>query len=232
MKNIEPTANRILADLPPADAAAICEASDIVDLTLGLSLERAGQPISGIYFPLSGIASVVHVRGTHRVEVGLIGKEGVTGVALALGATATPLDCFVQAVGRALRLPTADFRDLTERRPALKAQMHLFMLEFHLQLAETALANARGRIEERLARWLLMTHDRIGETTLQLTHEFLSQMLGVRRPGVTTALQSLEEQRVIRSQRGRVVLLDRAGLIERAAGFYTGAPPPRLVPSL
>jgi CRP-like cAMP-binding protein len=232
MKNIEPAANRILAGLPPEDTAAICEASEVIELTLGLQLEVGGEPISGVFFPLAGIASVVLVRGTQRVEVGLIGKEGVTGTALALGATATPLDCFVQAAGRALRLPTSAYRDLTARRPALREQMLVFMLEFHLQLAETALANARGRIDERLARWLLMTHDRIGETTLNLTHEFLSQMLGVRRPGVTMALQSLEEQRVIRSQRGRIVLLDRAGLIERAAGFYAAAPPPKLIPSV
>ena len=232
MRNINPLENRILAALPPGDAQAVMEGAEFVDLPLGLPLEHAHVPIDGIYFPLAGIASVMLVRGEDRVEVGLVGREGATGLAIALGGESTPLDVVVQASGHALSLSSSRLRTLVQERPALRSQLLLFMLEFHLQLAETALANARGRIEERLARWLLMTHDRIGEPTLQLTHEFLSQMLGVRRPGVTTALQSLEEQRLIRSQRGRVVILDRAGLVARAAGFYLGPPPPKLLAAL
>lgn len=228
MRNIDPRENRILAALPPADTAAVIEGAEVVDLPLGLLLEHAHAPIDGIYFPLSGIASVILVRGEDRIEVGLVGREGVTGLAIALGGESTPLDVVVQAAGRALALSSSRLRTLVQERPALRSQMLLFTLEFHLQLAETALANARGRIEERLARWLLMTQDRIGEPTLQITHEFLSQMLGVRRPGVTTALHSLEEQHLIRSQRGRVVILDRTGLVGRAAGFYAGPPPPKL----
>lgn len=234
MSALDLRANRILAALPDGDFAAICEASEVVPLTLRLPLEVPGEPIDKVYFPLSGLASVVLSRGAQRVEVGLIGPEGATGLALILGAAMTPLDCFcfVQGSGQALCLPALEFRRIADGSPALRAQMLLFVLEFHLQVAETALANARGRIEERLARWLLMMHDRIGETTLQLTHEFLSQMLGVRRPGVTTALQSLEEQRLIRSNRAKIVVLDRAGLIERANGFYSGPPPAKLASGL
>jgi CRP-like cAMP-binding protein len=229
MSTVDLRENRILAALPDADVEAIRAVSELVPLTLRLPLEVPGAPIEHVFFPLSGLASVVLVRGAQRVEVGIIGSEGATGLSLLLGATTTPLDCFVQAVGRALCLPSAEFLRLADERPALRAQMLLFVLEFHLQLAETALANARGRIEERLARWLLMTHDRLGETTLHLTHEFLSQMLGVRRPGVTTALQSLEEQRVIRSNRAKILVLDRVGLMERANGLYGGPPPAKLI---
>lgn len=228
MRNIDARQNRLLAALPGEGLAAVSDAAEVVDLPLGLNLEVAGLPIPAVYFPLSGIASVVLLRGGHRVEVGLIGREGATGLAVALGGTKTSLETVVQAVGQALAVPAAHMRDLLERDRLLRAQMHLFVLEFHLQLADTALANARGRIEERLARWLLMMQDRTGETTLNLTHDFLSQMLGVRRPGVTTALHALEERRLIRSQRGRVVLLDRPGLEERAANFYPGAPPAHL----
>jgi len=232
MSSLDLRANRILAALPDGDFAAICEASEVVPLTLRMPLEIPGEPIANIYFPLSGLASVVLSRGTQRVEVGIIGPEGVTGIALILGAATAPLECFIQGAGRALCVPAPLFRRIAARSPVLHDQTLLFVLEFHLQLAETALANARGRIEERLARWLLMMHDRIGETTLHLTHEFLSQMLGVRRPGVTTALQSLEEQRLIRSNRAKIVVLDRAGLIERANGFYSGPPPAKLASGL
>lgn len=223
--------NRLLAALPEADRAALCANAEAIELPLGFPLEDAGEPIGRVYLPLAGIVSVVMVRGSHRVEAGLIGPEGATGLAVTLGATSTPLESVVQAAGRALALPSGRFRKLVDERPALREQMLLFALEFHLQLAETALSNARGRIEERLARWLLMMHDRVGASTLNLTHEFLSQMLGVRRPGVTTAVHALEELRLVRSQRGRIVLLDRDGLIRHAAGFYVGPPPSALVPA-
>jgi CRP-like cAMP-binding protein len=224
MKSSSLSSKRILASLSEEDAQAVTQVGEVVPLTLRTPIEIPHRHINWVYFPLSGLASVVLSRGNNSVEVGIVGFDGMTGHSLLFGISSTPLGCFVQSEGHALRVPALRLRELLTTHPALHEQALRYVFEFHLQLTETALANARGRIEERLARWLLMTQDRIGGPTLHLTHEFLSQMLGVRRPGVTTALQSLEEQRVIRSNRAKVTVIDRAGLIERSNGFYMGPP--------
>ena len=196
---------------------------EAVDLPVRKQLENRNKAIEHVYFIEHGFASVV-ANGTGRsIEVGLIGREGMTGLAVVMGTDRSPHDTFIQAAGDAQRISAAALRSAMEQSPAL----HRFFLRyghaFVIQTAQTALANGRSKIEERLARWLLMAQDRLDGDEVPLTHEFLSVMLGVRRPGVTVTLDLLEKQGLIRAKRGVVVILDRTGLRKISNGAYGAA---------
>jgi CRP-like cAMP-binding protein len=171
-------------------------------------------------FPL-----VVAVGGGERLqaEVGVIGHEGMTGLASILGAERSPCEVFMQVEGQGHCIEPAHLDDLIEQSATLLGTLLLFAHTFLVQASYTALANAKGTLEERLARWLLMAQDRIDAKELVLTHEFLALMLGVRRAGVSVALQHYETQGLIATGRGSVTIEDRDGLEEAANGFY-GAP--------
>lgn len=184
-------------------------------------LEAADEPIAHLYFPSSAVSSVIAGAGEERIEVGLIGRDGMTGINVVLGADSTPHECFVQIGGDGHRIATDDFRSVFEAEPALRKHFLLYARSFMLQTAQTALANGRCTIEERLARWLLMSQDRLDGDDVPLTHEFLSLMLGVRRPSVTMALQSLEALKLIRNTRGCVTICNRAKLEDLAGQSYS-----------
>jgi CRP-like cAMP-binding protein len=172
----------------------------------------------------AGIASVVAVRPDKtKVEVGLIGPEGMSGSAVILGGDQSPHSTYIQAAGEGRRIAADELREAMKASESLRTLLLKFVQVFMVQTAHTAIANARAHIDQRLARWLLMAHDRTGDNTLPLTHEFLSLMLGVRRAGVTMALQSLKRQKLIDSGRNQIVILNRKG-IERAAGGSYGIP--------
>jgi CRP-like cAMP-binding protein len=217
--------NRILSQLSPKDAALLAPHLEPVQLPLRKSLEQRHENIEHVYFVEEGLASVV-ANGTadgRSIEVGIIGREGVTGLAVLLGADRAPHDTFMQVGGHGMRLPADLLRDAMSRSTTLRDRLLLSAHILTLQMAYTALANGRSKIEERLARWLLMTHDRIDGDELSLTHEFLAVMLGVRRPGVTLALNLLEKDGLIVSKRGLVTIVDRDGLEHACNGVY-GAP--------
>ena len=215
--------NFILSRLSKADFALLEPHLEPVDLPLRKSLERSGKPIKAVYFPESGFASVVADAGTRPIEVGLIGREGMTGIALVLGSDRTPHDTFIQAAGDGQCLPASQLRKAIEQSPTLLRSLLPYIHAFLNQTAKTAVANGRSKIEERLARWLLMAADRLDNGELALTHEFLSMMLGVRRPGVTEAILELERQGVISRRRGRIVILDRGALQKLSNGTYIAA---------
>lgn len=217
--------NRLLQALPDSEYAQITPLLTPVTLALRKKLHTARHPIDCIYFLESGIASVVVIGGMERrqTEVGIIGREGVTGFSLALGARCGPYDILVQLEGAAHVMKGEDFTNAIAENPRFRELCLLFVHTFNVQTAHTALANAQARIGERLARWLLMAQDRADASELYLTHDFLALMLGVRRAGVTVALHNLEESGLIETARGRVVILDRDRLREHAKGFY-GAP--------
>ena len=150
----------------------------------------------------------------------MIGREGMCGVPAVLGVDRSLHDFMVQGVGEALRIGTDDLRSAIRQSPSLQARLMRYAHALMIQTAQTAYANAGFTIEARLARWILMTRDRSDSDELVLTHDFLSMMLGVRRPGVTVAVQVLEGNRLIRAQRGRITVLDRAGLEEVADDAY------------
>ena len=153
-------------------------------------------------------------------EVGLIGREGMSGLSVLLGTDRSPNDTIFQHVGVGLRITAVELRKAMLKSAPLRRQLQLYVHSFLIQVTQTARANARNKIEERLARWLLMAHDRLGTDELTITHEFLSVMLGVRRPGVTVALSLLEKSGLISTDRGVISVLDRTGLKRAANGAY------------
>ena len=193
---------------------------EAVDLPLRKELEARNKRIDHVYFIESGFASVVANGSTKPgIEIGIIGREGMTGLSVVLGsnrrAHTTPI-CKLRAMANACSATCA--KQMNEQGPSSRdsALRHAFLF----QTTSTALANGRSKIEERLARWLLMAEDRIDGDELPLTHEFLSLMLGVRRPGVTIALQALEREGLIAHRRAIITILDREGLEAHSNGTY------------
>jgi CRP-like cAMP-binding protein len=213
--------NRLLAMLPQADLELLRPALEAVPLVARDVLDPPGTPISHLYFVNRGLISIVGaVAPDRRIEVGMVGYEGMTGLDAVLGDEASPNETLVQSPGTALRISTADLRRVMKASPALTALLLHYVRVFLVQTSQTALANGRGRIDERLARWLLMWDDRVSDADATITHDFLAVLLGVQRPGVTVALHVLEGKRLIRSTRSHVEVLDRPGLQRAANGYY------------
>jgi CRP-like cAMP-binding protein len=169
----------------------------------------------------SGLISVVGTtEPDHRIEVGMVGYEGMTGLAIVLGDDRSVNETLVQSAGSAMRLSTKLLGEMMEASGSLTSTLMRYVNVFMVQGSQTALANGRGRLDERLARWLLMWHDRVLQDDLLITHEFLSVLLGVRRQGVTVTLHDLEGKGLIRSTRSHIRVIDRDGLQEAANGFY------------
>jgi CRP-like cAMP-binding protein len=216
--------NRLLAQLSPPDLALVQPHLQPVPMPLLRDMEQPNRRIEAVYFMESGIASVVAVQPDKtEIEVGLIGREGVSGIAVALGGDQSPHSTYIQVAGEAQRMTANELRKAMTASESLRGLLLKFAQVFMVQTAHTAIANARSHINERLARWILMAHDRTRDTTLPLTHEFLALMLGVRRAGVTEALQSLKRQKLIDTGRNKILLLNRKGL-EQLAGSSYGVP--------
>jgi CRP-like cAMP-binding protein len=217
-----PGRNRLLAALSSADFALLQPDLDPVSLELRQVLETADEPITHNYFIESGLASVVAGNGNHRrrIEVGLIGFDGMTGLAVVLGNDRSPNENFMQVGGEVRRISSDRLRMAMQESRSLHGVLLNFAHAFMNQIASTALSNGTASVEERLARWLLMAHDRMDDDNIPLTHEFLALMLGVRRAGVTVALNALERKAVIRLSRGQIFVVDREGLKASANGAY------------
>ncbi|CAN7672780.1 Crp/Fnr family transcriptional regulator [Mesorhizobium sp. LjNodule214] len=205
----------------PADFALLAPHLHNRFLDLKVLLETAGEPIRSVCFLESGIASVVaRNRPGLDTEVGIIGREGMSGSALVMGADWAPNDCYIQMTSEAVCMDAAPFNDALQRSQTLRPFLLRYVHYLHIQTRSTALSNARAKLEDRLARWLLMCDDRTTGEQILITHEFLAIMLGVRRPGVTIGLQMLEGRGLIRSRRGEITIRDRDGLVSVADGFY------------
>jgi CRP-like cAMP-binding protein len=216
-----PASNRLLSRLVASDLALLEPDLARVDLPLRRRLEAPSKRIDHVYFPECGFASVVASgNGGRGIEVGLIGREGMTGLAVVMGTDRTLHETFMQNAGWGHRIATSRLRRAMELSRTLHDTFLLYGHAFFMQAGYTAMANGRGKIEERLARWLLMAFDRIDGDRLSLTHEFLSVMLGVRRSGVTVALNLLEASGLIRTNRGAIAIVDRKGLERISKGAY------------
>jgi CRP-like cAMP-binding protein len=192
-----------------------------VEVPLGEVLIRQHQPVQSLYFLESGIASITAEGSNGRVEVGIVGREGLIGaVPVLLGTDRMPQDHFMQVPGEALRIAVEALQDAVEANASLRRLLLRYLQTEFVQIRQTAYSNAAHTIETRLARWLLMGHDRVDGDELPLKHEFLSMMLGVQRSGVTLALQNLEGGGCIRGRRGRVIVRDRDLLTQVANGSY------------
>jgi CRP-like cAMP-binding protein len=213
--------NQLLAAISPHDLALLHPHLRPVAMPLLKDLERPNRRIETIYFMEVGIASVVAVQpdGT-KIEVGLIGPEGMSGTAVVLGGEQSPHSTYIQAAGAAQHISAKELSLAMDASESLRKLLLKFVQVFTVQTAHTAIANARAKIDQRLARWILMAHDRTRDETLVLTHEFLALMLGVRRAGVTEALQSLKQRKLIHTGRNQIVVLNRKGIELLAGGFY------------
>lgn len=203
--------------LPPRQLRRFLERCEPVDLALAEMLQQPGAPIRHTLFPLrSFVSQLTPAEGHDRMEIGLVGNEGMVGATLVLGIAQAPTVAMVQGAGRALRMETRLFRQELERSVELRDVLLRYVYVVMCQLAQTAVCTRFHVVEERLARWLLMTRDRAHSNDFHITHEFLATMLGVRRAGVTRAAGSLHALGLIRYGRGDINILDRRGL-ERAA---------------
>jgi len=218
---LPPARNRLLAALLPADLALLRPHLRPATMPLLRDMERPNRRVEAVYFMETGIASVVGVQPDQtRIEVGLIGREGMSGIAVVLGGDQSPNSTYIQVAGEAQRITADELRKAMAASETLRGLLLKFVQVFMVQTAHTAIANARSHINQRLARWILMAHDRTRDTTLPLTHEFLALMLGVRRAGVTEALQYLKRQKLIDTGRNKILLLNRKGIEKLAAESY------------
>lgn len=217
----EMTKNILLRAMPADDYGLLRPHMETVRLNKDDVLVAPNEPIAHVYFLDSGVTSVVAIAPDgSRIEAGLFGRDGVSALPIVYDADRTPNQTFVQIEGVGHRLPADRFREALGMSPTLHGLMLRFAQVMSVQAAHTALSNALHDLPERLARWLLMCHDRVDGDELPLTHEFMSIMLGVRRPGVTTALHVLEGGLLIRATRGRVTVRDRKRLEEYAQDAY------------
>jgi CRP-like cAMP-binding protein len=214
--------NRLLRALSPAEHQQLLPALELVPLRTRERLIAPDVPIPCVYFPLHGVVSLISTLGDGtQVEVATIGNEGLIGLPLVLYANTIPFTAFVQVAGEALRMDAAVFGRLlhagTEAWPQL---LYRYSLALFNQLAQHVVCNRLHRIAQRCARWLLLTHDRVGRDEFPLTHEFLALMLGVRRASVTEVAGRLQQAGLIRYRLGIMRVLDRAGLEAASCECY------------
>ena len=213
--------NRLLAALPPADFAALADHLQPAELELKQVLYEPGQKIQTIHFPEGGMVShVIPLENGHGVEVGLAGREGLVGLPGVLGAERATTEAMVQMEGPAWRIRADELRAAFERSAPLRVLLLRYVQAFHAQVAQTAACNAQHMVDVRLARWLLMQHDRAEQDEFPMTHEFLALMLGTRRPSISVAAGVLQKSGAVRYVHGRVTVLDRAGLEAAACECY------------
>ncbi|BCW89128.1 hypothetical protein sos41_22840 [Alphaproteobacteria bacterium SO-S41] len=195
-------------------------------------MARSNQPIEHLYFPTEGVGSVVAGIDGRQLEIGVFGREGMSGTAFAYGVGQSPYDTYMQVPGVAWRVAAAALRDAAAGAPDVQRILVRYAYAFSVQTAETAFANALFSLEQRLARWLLMCHDRLDGDEIAITHELLSVMLGVRRPAVTLAVQTIEGAGMVRATRAKIEIRDREKLIAVAGGAYgtSGSEYRRVVP--
>src|ERR1700730_15200257 len=213
--------NRLLGALPRKEYQKLLPILEPVNLTFGEILYESQTQIRHVYFPNDCFVSMLTTVDTGRAaEVGLIGPEGMIGVPMALGVAVSPFRAVVQGGGTAMRLKTGEFRRTFIKSAALKREVFLFTHLLMVQIAQTAACNRFHGVIQRMARWLLMTRDRVNSNEFRITQEFLALMLGVRRVGVNLAARALQERKLIAYRRGTVTILDHGGLVAAACGCY------------
>jgi len=213
--------NSLLAALPRKSYLRLLPGLVPVELEFGEVLYEPGQSIQQVYFPTQSLVSLLTlVEGHLALEVGLVGWEGMVGFPLALGVDVSPVRALVQGGGAALRMSAARFRVELRRCPPLQRELYRYVNTMMAQISQTAGCNRFHVVEPRLARWLLMTRDRVRSGEFRMTHEFLSHMLGVRRVGVTEAASALHERKLIDYSRGAIRILDHRGLEKAACACY------------
>ena len=217
----KPAANRLLMRLPRADRQRFIAQCETVDVAISDVLSEQGDRVRYVYFPIDCFLSLITpVADRGGFEVGMVGSEGMQGISLTLGVAVAPQCVLVQGAGSTLRMTAATFRRELKRSAPLQRVLARYLHVLMTQLAQTGACTRFHQLEERLARWLLMTDDRAPGHQLRLTHEFLAYMLGMRRVGITTAAGALQKKKLISYVRGIITIKDRSGLEDASCECY------------
>lgn len=221
MRNPKGLKNSVLASLPRQQFARLQAALEPVSLKFGQVLYEPGKAIRDVYFPIDCLISLLTAVDKRRsLEVGMVGNEGMAGMPFILGMGVSGVRALVQGGGEALRMGAVPFRIEFDNNPALQAALYRYMYALMAQISQTAACNRFHEVEPRLARWLLMTRDRVMSDEFLLTHEFLAHMLGMRREGVTEAASMFKYRKLIRYERGKIKILDLKGLQAASCPCY------------
>lgn len=211
----------LLAAVPPDEYKLFSEKLEAVPLRMRETLQEAGDPTDFVYFPLSGIISVLTVlENGMMIEFATVGREGTTGIPITLGLADSNLALISQVPGQALRMRTPDFLTAITASPGLALAINCYSGVMYAFLAQSAACNRAHHVDERCARWLLMTHDQTGGNEFPITQEFLAQMLGVSRPSVALSAAALHKAGLISYHRGAMTIIDRMGLEKAACECY------------
>ena len=214
-------ANRLLAALTGEDFHLLKPHLATVDLVQNEIVFEGGRAAEYVWFPHEGVISIVATDAEGgAVEVATVGREGMTGIALVLGSDSMSSDAMVQVSGSGSRMESSAFREAIEASPTLRQHMLRYVLAVFGQVSQNAACNQLHAINNRCARWLLTTHDRVNGDTYALTQEYLAMMLGVTRPSVSAAAGALQKAGLIRYSRGVITILDRGGLEDAACECY------------
>jgi len=214
--------NAILSGLSPAMTAEVLKTAKLIELKTSQQIYEAGLPIRDVYFPIDSVLSVVtQMRDGGSIEVGTVGREGISAIPLLLGATTSANESYCQVPGGAVVISSDDFRRLLDSGDEqLRGVLDRFLQAYVNMLGQLAACNGMHSVYERCARWLLLTHDRVNSEKISLTHEYLAMMLGARRSGVTIAAATLQQAGFIRYAHGHIVILDRQGLEDASCECY------------
>ena len=221
MSNRSASFNRILGSIPPLEYQRLRDQLGLVTLKFGQVLYEPGKAIRYVYFPINCLVSLLTAVDRRRtLEVGMVGNEGMAGMPFILGMGVSGVRALVQGAGAALRMAAGPFRIEFDRNAALQQALYRYTYALMAQISQTAACNRFHDTEARLARWLLMTSDRVGSQDFALTQEFLAHMLGLRRVGVTEAASALKRRKLIDYTRGKLRILDVAGLRQASCSCY------------
>lgn len=216
-----PVVNNLIDGLPHKERSRILQHCTLVNLKFGEILCEQDESFNQVYFPITGFISLVTIlRGHPPLEMGMVGNEGMLGATLALRVDTAPMRALVQGEGTALRMAAPQLRRELNSSPCLQRMLQLYLYVLMMQVSQSAACVHFHEIEPRLARWLLMTHDRAHADHFHLTHEFLAGMLGVRRSGITIAAGALQAKKLICYSRGEISILDREGLEAASCECY------------
>jgi hypothetical protein len=219
--SLAPASNQLLDRLPARDRTRVLASCEEVDLAFGEILAAPGEAVRNVYFPTGSVISlVVPMGGKSKLEVAIVGNEGIYGASVALGIGASPLLALVQGAGPAWQMGAVAFRRALAQVPALRDCVDRYTYVQMAQLIQGAGCNRFHVVEQRVARWLLITGDRAHNATFNITHEFLASMLGVRRVGITKAASALQARKLIVYTRGVLTILDRKGLERASCACY------------
>jgi len=216
-----PSRNCLLAKLSPERFDSLCPNLERVELKVPQVLSEPNEPIEFAYFPESGMISIVSIMNDgDSIEVGTIGREGMSGAELLLGSNWMPFRCFVQADGIALRIEGSQLKHAVERDSGLERLLFRYVAAVLTRGRQAAACNGKHSVHKRCCRWLLMARDRSDSDELSMIHDFLALMLGVRRASVSEVLEPLQKAGLVRSNRGRITVLNRTGLEQNSCECY------------